>query len=195
MSGNGRVLTLNKVYNDEAIPLQKYRAELENFLTDKISKDLDVSRSDPRVKEDVNRILSTYEKPVLVRRLSDDLDMDTLVKFTDLSNRGEQAQMSITESASRDATAMGEDVINLFAGGDVTSNENKAFVDAFVKKVLTNNEQGAFSKDGVLSKQAVDRMKSAILASAFTDVDTLSIMLESADNNIKAGVCGFLAAC
>ena len=115
MSGNGRVLTLNKVYNDEAIPLQKYRAELENFLTDKISKDLDVSRSDPRVKEDVNRILSTYEKPVLVRRLSDDLDMDTLVKFTDLSNRGEQAQMSITESASRDATAMGEDVINLFA--------------------------------------------------------------------------------
>ena len=186
ISGNGRVLTLQEVYADQDQAVANYKTELESFLTNKLSKDLGVPDTDPRVKADVDRILNNYQQPVLVRRLTDDLDMDSLVELADLSNRSEQAQMSVTESATRDATAMGNDVIKLFAGGDVTSNDNKAFVDAFVNKVLTKTEQGQFTKDGQLTKQAVDRMKGAILASAFTDVDTLSIMLESADNNIKA---------
>ena len=186
ISGNGRVLTLQEVYADQDQAVANYKTELESFLSNKLSKDLGVSETDPRVKADVDRILNNYQQPVLVRRLTDDLNMDSLVELADLSNRSEQAQMSVTESASRDATAMGNDVIKLFAGGDVTSNDNKAFVSAFVNKVLTKTEQGQFTKDGQLTKQAVDRMKGAILASAFTDVDTLSIMLESADNNIKA---------
>ena len=44
-------------------------------------------------------------------------------------------------------------VVNL-TGGDLTSLENKPFVEAFVRQVLSPTEQGQFSRDGRLTKDA-----------------------------------------
>ena len=187
ISGNGRVLTMAEVYDSQDNALTNYQTELETFLTNKIAKDLKVAPTDPKVKEDVAKLLNNYEQPILVRRLTDpNMTVENLSEMADLSNRSEQAVMSVTESASRDAKAMGEDITRLYTGGEITSVENRAFVQAFVNRVVTKAEQGEFTKNGQLTNQAVNRMKSAILASAFSDVDVLTTMLESPDNNIKA---------
>lgn len=187
ISGNGRVLTMAEVYDSQDNALTNYKTELESFITNKIAKDLNVAPTDPKVKEDVAKILNNYEQPILVRRLTDpNMTVENLSEMADLSNRSEQAVMSVTESASRDAKAMGDEITRLYTGGELTSAENRAFVQAFVNRVVTKAEQGEFTKNGQLTNQAVNRMKSAILASAFSDVDVLTTMLESPDNNIKA---------
>jgi len=186
MSGNGRVITMTKVYQDQDVSLGKYKTELESFLTNKIAKDLNVSTTDARVKEDVAKLLNNYEQPILVRRLTDsNLTIDNLSEFADLANRPAISSMSATESAVRDANAMGEDIVNLFKGGDLTSVENSDFVKAFISKVVTDNEMQEFSSDGQLTNQAVTRMKSAILASAFRDNDAIRKMIQNTDDNVK----------
>lgn len=184
VSGNGRVLTLQKVYARGGQALQNYNTEMRNFLA---SKGL--------TEEDINRKLAKFNKPVIVRQLQDkNITKEELIEFAQLSNRSEQAVMSVSEVARRDAQAMSQSLVNLYAGGELTSQINKPFVTQFQQTVLTKAEQGSFTKDGQLTKQAVDRMKSAILAKAFDDFDALSLMLESQDNNIKAISNAFITA-
>ena len=184
VSGNGRVLTLQKVYARGGQALQNYNTEMRSFLA---SKGL--------TEEDINRKLAKFNKPVIVRQLQDkNITKEELIEFAQLSNRSEQAVMSVSEVARRDAQAMSQSLVNLYAGGELTSQINKPFVTQFQQTVLTKAEQGSFTKDGQLTKQAVDRMKSAILAKAFDDFDALSLMLESQDNNIKAISNAFITA-
>ena len=184
VSGNGRVLTLQKVYERGGQALENYNTEMRNFLA---SKGL--------TEEDINFKLAKFNKPVIVRQLQDkNITKEQLIEFAQLSNRSEQAVMSVSEVARRDAQAMSQSLVNLYAGGELTSQINKPFVNQFQQTVLTKAEQGSFTKDGQLTKQAVDRMKSAILAKAFDDFDALSLMLESQDNNIKAISNAFITA-
>lgn len=184
VSGNGRVLTLQKVYTKGGESLQKYNTEMRRFLADKGINE-----------EEINRKLERFKKPVIVRILRNkNITKEELVEFAQLSNRSEQAVMSISEVARRDAQAISQSLINLYAGGELTSQINRPFVTQFQQNVLTKAEQGSFTKDGQLTKQAVDRMKSAILAKAFDDFDALSLMLESQDNNIKAISNAFISA-
>ena len=165
MSGNGRVLTLQEVYSNQPGSRAAYTQALQSA--------------------GVN--LEGYSQPVLVRRLTDtNMTVDDLKTFADLANTDAQARMSTTEVAQRDAQRMPPQVVNLYTGGDLTSLENKPFVEAFVRQVLSPTEQGQFSRDGRLTKDAVSRMQSAILATAYEDTDTLAIMLDSTDDNIKA---------
>ena len=165
MSGNGRVLTLQEVYSNQPSSRAAYTQALQSA--------------------GVN--LEGYSQPVLVRRLTDtNMTVDDLKTFADLANTDAQARMSTTEVAQRDAQRMPPQVVNLYTGGDLTSLENKPFVEAFVRQVLSPTEQGQFSRDGRLTKDAVSRMQSAILATAYEDTDTLAIMLDSTDDNIKA---------
>ena len=165
MSGNGRVLTLQEVYANQPQSRAAYAQALQS--------------------SGVN--LEGFNQPVLVRRLTDtNMTMQDLKTFADLANTDAQARMSTTEAAQRDAQRMPPEVVNLYTGGDLTSLENKAFVDAFVSQVLSPTEQGQFSRDGKLTKDAVQRMQAAILATAYQDTDALAIMLDSTDDNIKA---------
>lgn len=165
MSGNGRVLTLQEVYGNQPSSRAAYTQALQTA--------------------GVN--LEGFSQPVLVRRLTDtNMTVDDLKTFADLANTDAQARMSTTESAQRDAQRMPPEVVNLYTGGDLTSLDNRAFVDAFVSQVLSPTEQGQFSRDGKLTKDAVGRMQAAILATAYEDTDALAIMLDSTDDNIKA---------
>lgn len=164
MSGNGRVLTMQEVYANQPKSLEAYQTALK--------------------EAGINT--EGFSQPVFVRQLNDNMTVDQLKEFADLSNTEAQAQMTSTETAQRDAKRMPQKLINLFTGGDVTSIENKSFVTGFAVQVLSPTEQGQFSVNGKPTKNAIDRMRAAILATAYDDTDTLSIMLDSTDDNIKA---------
>ncbi len=164
MSGNGRVLTMQEVYANQPKSLEAYQTALK--------------------EAGINT--EGFSQPVFVRQLNDDMTIDQLKEFADLSNTEAQAQMTSTETAQRDAKRMPQNLINLYTGGDITSAENKSFVTGFAVQVLSPTEQGQFSVDGKPTKNAISRMQAAILATAYDDTDTLSIMLDSTDENIKA---------
>jgi len=164
MSGNGRVLTMQEVYANQPKSLEAYQNALK--------------------EAGINT--EGFSQPVFVRQLNDNMTVDQLKEFADLSNTEAQAQMTSTETAQRDAKRMPQNLINLYTGGDITSAENKSFVTGFAVQVLSPTEQGQFSVDGKPTKNAISRMQAAILATAYDDTDTLSIMLDSTDENIKA---------
>jgi hypothetical protein len=163
ISGNGRTMSIREAYNDP-----KFAERAEAY------------------KAALGPDAEGMKQPVLVMRLPKDMDHKQLVEFADKSNRSRIEGMSATERAKRDATALGPDTAALYQGGDFTSPANRQFLHAFTQKAMTANERAQFSKDGKLTKEGVDRMSAAVLASAYDDVDALSLMLESTDDNVKS---------
>ena len=169
ISGNGRVASIRLAYEQYPERAAAYRAEVETYL----------NRAD-------NPSGLGYEMPVLVSMIDQDMTYQELVELADKSNRQSIAAMSATERAQRDAKAMDIEMVNLFQGGSMTSIENQGFVMQFMRSVVAPTEQNQMSRDGQLTKEGVQRMQNAILASAYEDTDALAIMLDSTDDNIKA---------
>lgn len=163
ISGNGRYATIGQVYDH--ITLEPQAA---------------------RYRERLGSAADGYRKPILVMRITDDLSEEALVQFADRSNRGRIEQMSATEKAQRDVNAAGIDLMQLYQGGDFESRENRQFLQAFLRKVATTTELGEISKNGRLTKEGYDRLNAAVLAAAYDDTGVLSVMLESADDNIRS---------
>jgi len=175
MSGNGRVLTMQEVYASQSDSLASYQSAL---------KDAGINTEG-------------FSQPVFVRQLADDMTVQELKRFADLSNTEAQAQMSMTERASRDSTRLTDSkIIDLYRGDfDIDAAQNRGFVSEYAKKILSPTEQGAFfNSKGEISQEGISRVKNAILASAFDNPDTLATMLESSDENIKAISNAFMAA-
>lgn len=160
ISGNGRVEAIRQVYAnaDLASRAQAYREAIGDA--------------------------GGIAQPVKIVRLPA-MSRAELERFADLSNRSRISSMSATERAQRDAKAVGSDILGLYVGGPFTTVQNQDFYRAFVAKIPAN-ERGAFSRDGVLSKEGEDRMSAAILAAAYGDPQMLSRMLEDTDDNIKS---------
>ena len=174
MSGNGRVLTMQEVYANQPESLARYRTALE----------------------EAGISTEGFTQPVFVRQLTDNMTMEELRQFADLSNTEAQAQMSMTERASRDATRLTDSgIIEMYRGDfDIDAAQNRAFVTEYAKKILSPTEQGSFvDSNGVISQEGISRVRNAILASAFDNPDTLATMLESSDENIKAISNAFMA--
>ena len=169
ISGNGRVASIRQAYEQFPEKAASYRAEVETYL----------NRAD-------NPNGVGFEMPVLVSMIDQDMTYQELVDLADKSNRSAIATMSATERAQRDAKAMDIEMVNLFKGGSMTSPENMAFRQNFIRSVVAPTEQNQMSRDGRLTKEGVQRMQNAILASAYEDTDALAIMLDSTDDNIKA---------
>ncbi|MCV0371714.1 hypothetical protein [Filomicrobium sp.] len=161
ISGNGRALSIAEVYENPALKAQAdaYRASL------------------PPEAQNMKR-------PVLVMR-APGLQGDEAARFADLSNRGRVASMSATERAARDAATLHPDDLMLYRGGDFSSPDNMEFTRLFMTKAVTPGERSALSVNGQLTKEAADRMRGAVLASAYDDPGTLTRLLESTDDNIR----------
>lgn len=164
ISGNGRVLSLRAVYEQFPEQAAAYKQAIAEY-----------GASD-----------ANYANPVLVMMLDQDMSFEQLADFADRSNRSAIATMSATERAQRDAQAMDIEMVNMFQGGSMTAIENQGFVQQFMRSVVAPTEQNQMSRDGRLTKEGVQRMESAILATAYEDTDALAIMLDSTDDNIKA---------
>jgi hypothetical protein len=168
ISGNGRVQSLRQVYTNEALGFkaQAYR-------------------------ERIGPAADGYRSPILVSLITDKLSHDELVRFAERANRSRIAEMSVTEKAQRDADIAGPEVMGLYQGGDFSKKENQPFLRAFMSKVVTAQERGDMSKNGVLTKPGLDRLNAAVLAAAYDDTGGLSLMLESADINTKSIANGY----
>lgn len=161
ISGNGRAMSIAEVYTNPALAERaaQYRASLG-----------------PEA--------ASMKQPVLVMR-ADAMSPDDAARFADLSNRGRIAAMSAPERAARDVQALGDDSIALYQGGDFTAPQNAAFLRTFTDKAVGSSERAAFSKNGELTQEGVQRMRAAVLQGAYDDAPMLSRMLESTDDNIR----------
>ena len=163
ISGNGRVMSIREAYKQFPEKAEAYKQALKEY----------------------GQTEQNFLEPVLVFMIDQDMTRQELVQFADKSNRSTIATMSDTETSQRDARAMGVEVINLYKGGDFTREANQPFVRQFMRLVVTPAEQNEMTRNGMLTRKGVQRMQSAILAAAYTDTQTLSLMLDSAENNIK----------
>lgn len=161
LSGNGRALSIGEVYSNPAL------AERAKAYRDSLGPDA-----------------ANMKRPVLVMRAGP-MTPEEAARFADLSNRGRIASMSATERAARDAKALGSDGVSLYQGGDFEAPQNADFLRHFTQGVVTTGERPAFSNGGRLTQEGAQRMRNAVLASAYDDAPTLSKMLESPDDNIR----------
>ena len=185
ISGNGRILTLRKAMEINSEGYLDYLDTAWNYLGDQEAKKEGGSKT-LKMKEFRDQFTKEGVPLALVFKLKNDMTIQELETFADKSNQDSIQKMSGTETAKLDAKRMDLDLIKMFEGGDIFSSANKKFVSRFLQTVIPQSQQGAMTRDGQLTKEAVSRIQSAILATAYDDTTALSKMLDSTDNNVKA---------
>ena len=142
ISGNGRHILLSRLYSrfpDKA-------AQYKQWLIDN-AKQFGLSPD----------AIAKMDKPILVRRKSNDDDLELIA---DKSNVSGMAEMSALDRAFSDARQVSESVFLQFKGGELESFANQPFVQAF---------NDALNLGGSLTLTSLNRMKNAIMAHAYGD--------------------------
>ena len=193
VSGNGRALTLREVYGDQDLVQQ--RIGYKQFLRDYVENYK--TQSEPigdRQAGKLNADIANMKQPVLVMQIDGEITTDAAVRFAQGNNVSRVAQMGATEQAQLDADRITDNMLRAYRGGEIESRENKQFLDAFARDIVAENERGAFSRDGRLTKEGAQRIEAAILAKTYKDTSVLSNMLESRDDNIRNITSAMLGA-
>jgi len=131
---------------------------------------------------------SIPENPVLVR-ISD--DVDNWAQLARESNESSVSTYSATEQGMTDAAKLKDnlDILDLLADtetGDINTNENLPFIQAFVNRIVPATERaGMLTADGKLSQAGLERMQNAIFAAAYGDTSLLQNLSESLDADSK----------
>ena len=164
-SGNGRVLAIRRAFT-------------QGLATAKAYVDYLASKGYP---------VQGMRRPVLVRVRKGQLATDQRQAFTREANERTTLAMSATERAMADAKALKPETVELYRGGEISDAGNRDFVRSFMQQVVNPNEQAAMvTPEGGLSQEAIRRIQSALLASAYGDADLVGSLVESTDTNIKA---------
>lgn len=169
-SGNGRVLTLNRIYDAHPDLAAKYRAMIEGrgFSTDGM------------------------ERPVLIQRRVTDMTPEQRRQFVIDSNKDTKLELSPTERARGDADAITPEMLAQYAGGDLNGTANSGFVQAFNKRLTTAELGNMIGSDRRLTTAGQQRIENAIVAAAFDKPKLLERMMESAQDDIRS-ITGSLA--
>lgn len=164
-SGNGRVLALRSVYQQNDYTAQAYRDWLTN-------QGIDVS---------------VYRNPVLVRQRTTPMSQQQRQAFTVAANQAATLSMSATERAMADARLLDARSIGLLThADDLGSAANRNFVRRFVS-MLPQGEQGMMADArGALSADGLARVRNAVLARAYGDDGILSRVAESTNDEIRS---------
>ena len=164
-SGNGRVQAIRKAYSVSGNSAASYR----------------------RFIEDQGFSTKGLRNPVLVRRRVTDMDEATRARFAQEANAPSTLGMSAGEQAATDAKRMTPDLLKLYQGGDVTDAANRDFARAFLRTVSDRGQEGQFvSADGKLALDGAQRMRNALLHSAYGDAPLVAALTETGDENIRA---------
>jgi hypothetical protein len=162
-SGNGRVLALRHVYDQNGPQAQAYRDWLSR-------QGVDVSK---------------FRNPILVRQRTTPFTSEQRRAFTVAANQPTTLAMSASERAMADARLIDANSLNMIVNPDDLS-RNHDFVRRFVGQ-LPQTEQGAMTDaHGALSSEGAARVRNAVLAKAYGDAGILTRVAESTDDEIKS---------
>jgi len=125
-------------------------------------------------------------RPILVRVREGDVDRR---QFVVEANEQSVASMSATEQAVADAERITPGMMNLFMPsetGDILTPANRDFIRRFMEEIVGPAERGEYmTDDGQLSLAGVTRIRNAVFQKAYGDPETLSLIAESTDNNVR----------
>jgi hypothetical protein len=143
LSGNGRTLGLEEIYENYPEQAEAYRQFLREQGYD----------------------IEGVERPVLVRRLMSDVDER---KFVVGSNEDDKAALSPPEQAAQDAKdILTPGVLSKYNGGDLNAAKNDAFISAFLAELSPQQRENAMDDKGKVSSQALKRIENALLYKAY----------------------------
>lgn len=168
-SGNGRVLAINRVFDERPEAAQAYRDYIE-------SQGFDTTG---------------IERPILIRRRVTEMDDATLRNFITGSNSGTKQELSAPERATQDASdILTPEVFTSYMGGALTSQRNGDFVRKFIDAVPDGQRSTFMDDKGNLSTAGVARIENAMLARAFGNGSPaakrfLSKAMENTDNQTR----------
>lgn len=168
-SGNGRVLAINRVFDERPEMAKAYREyiEAQGFDTTGI------------------------ERPVLIRRRVTEMDDATLRNFITGSNSDTKQELSAPERATQDASdILTPEVFTSYMGGALTSQRNGDFIRKFIDSVPDGQRSTFMDDKGNLSTAGVARIENAMLARAFGNGTPaakrfLSKAMENTDNQTR----------
>lgn len=168
-SGNGRVLAINRVFDERPEAAQAYREYIE-------SQGFDTTG---------------IERPILIRRRVTEMDDATLRNFITGSNSDTKQELSAPERATQDASdILTPDVFTSYMGGALTSQRNGDFIRKFIDAVPDGQRSTFMDDKGNLSTAGVARIENAMLARAFGNGSPaakrfLSKAMENTDNQTR----------
>ncbi len=164
-SGNGRVLALRRVYDQDGPQAKAYRDWLS--------------------RQGVN--VDAYRNPVIVRQRLTPLTPKERQDFTRASNQSATLAMSAPERALSDAKLLDAGAIALIKNpDDLGSVANRPFFRRFVS-LLPQVEQGSMADaKGALSAEGITRVRNALLAKAYGDTAILARIAESTNDDVRS---------
>jgi hypothetical protein len=160
-SGNGRTLAISKNY--AAGDPRGYRAWLE-------SQGFDVSG---------------MKNPVLIARRTTDLSPSQREFFTQSANSSTGLRMRAGEQGAADAKFLTPETLSKLRDGSLTSGENADFINSLMSKIPVNERAAFADENSNISQAGLERLRAAIMSSAYGDADIVKRAFESTDNNIK----------
>lgn len=153
ISGNGRVISLRMAREQFGPKYEAYRKALaERF---------------PEAAE--------MKNPVLVRRVTDELDEAARTQLAEASNQPSVARMSPFEEAANDSRSIPDDFVDRFKMRGKTieaalaSPENQGLIKSILGKLPPNERAALFDSSGTLSEPGRARVARAILHKIFGD--------------------------
>ena len=183
ISGNGRVLTIKELYENP-----EYQEKMEEYYGELLTKYKAPGDKNPFLTES-----GVIKQPVLVQQLNisklakdDPARAKRIIKFVNASNISKADTLSVGEKAANDVKGT-KKIISLFKGGEITSLANAPFVQAFAEENVPSSERGEFFTEGTeLSNSGLKRIQGALLTAAYGDSKSVTKILESTDNDVKA---------
>lgn len=166
LSGNGRTMGLEEIYDNYPEQAEAYR----NFLREQ------------------GYNIEGIERPVLVRRLLSDVDER---QFVVGSNVADIAALSPPELARQDAQdILTPEILATYYGGDLKAAKNDAFVGRFIAKLSAKERGDAMDAKGNPSAQVLQRIRNALLYKAYGESGKaseifISKAMERADDDTK----------
>lgn len=163
-SGNGRMMALNQIYDTFPNKAEAYRQMIR----------------------DSGFSVEGFERPILVRRRTNEMTEAQLNQMALESNKDSKAQMNDAEMARVDSRSLTGAVLGLYKGGDVSNVLNGPFVSKFLEALTFSDRSAFLSPKGDLSPGGKARLQRALKFAAYDDLELTKLLDASLDNNIKS---------
>lgn len=182
IAGNGRTIALKMRADGQYGNLNQYEQVLKSNLKELGFQDQDVAGK---------MLVGIYN------------GREDLVKLAISLNRGEAQALSETEAARTDARTLikldesGDGIIRMLSRkGDILSESNNKFINAFIDEVVPESERSKYRTKGTISVKVEERIKNALFMYVFDDSSKAASLLSSlkdvGDSNVKSMLHGIM---